>query len=227
MSKGSIGKTPNAYFHKTKTQREVRLYKGHVVSDLLGSVEKGTDIHVFTFGHFSLIDVITHLLGQIGPADVVLSAWTAAHSHLELIHEQLDALLIKSLRIVIDGSFMVRQPMYHKRMVELFGIENIRSIKTHAKYVILTNNEWHITIQTSMNMNENPRCENLIISEGKDLSDFMLGIVDEIFKEVDPEEDKQIHLRLDNMSSYQNYKQIDSDKLIRLKVPETRYVLND
>ena len=172
---------PQVLHKKTEADRQIRLYKGHVASDCIGSIEKDTDIHVFSFGHFSLIDVITTVLDQIGSADVVLSAWTAAHSHLELAHELLGAMSIKTLRIVIDGSFMVRQPMYHRRMVDLFGLENIRSIKTHAKYVILTNNEWNIVIQTSMNMNENPRCENLIISEGKELASFMLGIVNEIF----------------------------------------------
>jgi hypothetical protein len=208
-------------------QREIRFAKGHIAADSIGSIEHGKDIHIFSLGYFSLIDVIVHILDQIGSADVVLSAWTAAHSHLELTHELLGASAIKSLRIVIDGSFMVRQPMYHKRMVELFGLKNIRSIKTHAKYVILTNDTWNIVIQTSMNMNENPRCENLIISEGKDLSDFMLNIVDKIFDEVDQEEEKQIHVRLNEIESYHSFSEIQTTKIkmLDLNIPETSCVI--
>jgi len=227
VSKKSILSMPDSMKCKSMAQREIRFAKGHIAADVIGFMEHGKDIHVFSFGYFSLIDVIIHLLDQIGSADIVLSSWTAAHSHLELTHELLSASAIKSLRIIIDGSFMVRQPMYHKRMIELFGVENVRSIKTHAKYVVLTNNDWHVVIQTSMNMNENPRCENLIISEGKDLSNFMLNIVDGIFEEVNPEEEKQIHVRLNDIESYHSFNEIQTTKIkmLDLKIPETMYVI--
>ncbi len=49
-----------------------------VCSDALGPIGKGCEIYCLTMGKFSLIDVIEHVLASTGPADVVVSTWTAA-----------------------------------------------------------------------------------------------------------------------------------------------------
>jgi len=44
----------------------------------LGRITPGCEIYALTKGAFSLVDVLVHCLDATGPADVVVSTWTAA-----------------------------------------------------------------------------------------------------------------------------------------------------
>lgn len=90
---------------------------------------------------------------------------------------------IRSLRFVVDCSFGQRQPGYLSQVRELFGDDSIRSTRTHAKFVVITNDDWSVAVRTSMNLNENPRLEHIEVSDDPALAGFLLRVVDEIFAE--------------------------------------------
>ena len=68
-------------------------------------------------------------------------------------------------------------------MRKLFGDDCIRTLRTHAKFAVITNDQWNLAIRTSMNLNENPRLENIEISDDEALATFLLSAVDDIFGE--------------------------------------------
>jgi hypothetical protein len=63
-----------------------------------------------------------------------------------------------------------------------FKDSSIRTLNTHCKFILITNEEWNIVVRSSMNLNESPRMENLEISNDKAFCDFMISLTDEIFK---------------------------------------------
>lgn len=170
-------------FRKT-ADRSVRVAKIATATEAIGTIEKNTDTFILTYGQFSLIDAVVAILDQIGPAHVSLSTWTAAHAHLERSAELLGSADLLSFRMIVDRSFQSRQPEYHHHMIELFGAECIRAIRTHAKFIVLRNEHFSVVCRTSMNLNENPRLENIEISEDDDFARFFESIVDEVFREV-------------------------------------------
>lgn len=173
---------PRTIRRETKT-RTIRAAKLGSARDAIGKLTAGCEIFILTFGQFSLIDALVTILESTGPADVNISTWTAAHAHLERAQSLLQDANIRKLRYVVDRSFLTRQPDYCQRMRELFGDDCIRTQRSHAKFMTISNEHWDIAVRTSMNLNENPRLENLEISDDRELCHFLVSVVDDVFKE--------------------------------------------
>ena len=164
-------------------KRLTRLAKVVNARDALSEFDQGMETYCLTFGQFSLMDAIEAILEKTGPADVALSTWTAGSADLARSAESLRNGNIRSLRFIADCSFGQRQPGYLAKLRELFGDEAIRTTRTHAKFAVITNAEWSVVVRTSMNLNENPRLENIEVTDDADFAAFLLRVVDEIFAE--------------------------------------------
>lgn len=151
--------------------------------DALAEFGRGQEVYVLTFGQFSLMDAIEAILEKTGPADVAIATWTAAAADLSRSAESLRNGNIRSLRFVVDDSFGRRKPEYLAQIRALFGDGAIRSTKTHAKYAVITNDDWSVAVRTSMNLNENPRLEFIEVSDDLHLAGFLLRVTDAIFAE--------------------------------------------
>lgn len=201
----------------------MRIAKTTNAKEAIGAIEPGTDTFILTFGQFSLIDAIVAIVDQIGPADIVLSSWTAADAHLERTAEMVASAEIRSLKMIIDRSFETRQPKYCERMRRLFGTDCIRHVRSHAKFVLIANERFKIVIRTSMNLNENPRLENIEISENPEFYNFMIGIVNDIFSEVNPLEKRSRMLDLKNNPENYPYQEMKLNRLKRKDYREPAY----
>lgn len=170
-------------FTKDQKQRDIRAAKAGSARDAIGVIHENSEIYILTNGQFSMIDAISVILESTGAADVIVSTWTAANAHINHTLALLNDKKIKSLKFLVDRSFITRQPEYCDELRKLFGDSCIRTLRTHCKFIIIKNEYWNVVVRTSMNLNENPRMENLEISNDKRLCDFMLSVVDEIFGE--------------------------------------------
>ena len=56
--------------------------------------------------------------------------------------------------------------------------------RNHAKFFLLRNDNWHICVRSSMNLNRNPRLEQFDLDDSKELCDFFQGIISEIFEKM-------------------------------------------
>lgn len=178
---------PAARTHRSNPrQREIRAAKRGNARDAIGTLTPGYEAFVLTFGQFSLIDALVALLEQTGPADVTLSTWTAADADLTRAAALLANAEIRSLRFVVDRSFLTRQPKYCAKMRDLFGDDCIRTTRSHAKFAIIRNERWSLAVRTSMNLNENPRLENIEISDDPTLCAFLEQVVADLFEEQQP-----------------------------------------
>lgn len=160
------------------------------VADAVGAIERGCEIYGLTKGQWSLIDLIEHCLAYTGPAHCVLSTWTAAGADMTFAQGFLQDNRLLSLRLVVDYSFVTRQPAFTAaiKAIESFGGDSIRCCKTHAKFVLLRNDEWNVVIRTSMNLNENRRIENFEVSDSVALADYLQEFVDALWAERTPED---------------------------------------
>lgn len=150
-----------AQSHTRKTQaRKPRLSKVSNARDALADFGRGMETYCLTFGQFSLMDAVEAVLEKTGPADVAISTWTAGNADLSRSAEHLHNGNIRKLRFIADCSFGQRQPGYLAELIRLFGEGAIRTTRTHAKFVVITNDGWQVAIRTSMNLNENPRLES-------------------------------------------------------------------
>jgi hypothetical protein len=154
---------------------------GRNCADMIGPISPGCEIYCLQRGQFSLIDLLEHLLGQTGPADLIVSTWTAAGADIDYARRFLDDDRVRSCRWLVDFSFPARQPGYCAALRDRFGDGNIRATKNHAKFLLVRNERWNLAVRTSMNLNENRRLESVEISDDPDLAGWLQTVVDDIF----------------------------------------------
>lgn len=216
-------KTQPKAFKKSNLNKTLRVAKKSTAAQAIGKIEKNTDTFILTYGQFSLIDALLVILDQTGPAHVAISTWTAANAHLERSAELMATADILSFRMIVDRSFQTRQPAYYAQMVELFGGESIRAISTHAKFITVRNDDWNVVVRTSMNLNENPRLENIEVSENAAFADFFSQIVADVFDEVPPEKNECAQVELKSMKEFKQYPLIKANHIKRKTLNETSY----
>jgi len=209
-------------FKKTNKGKEIRVSKLSTARESIGELEHSCDLFILTFGQFSLIDALVAILEKTGPANVAISTWTAASAHLEKSKELMNDAQILDFKMIVDRSFESRQPEYVQHMRNLFGPSCIRAIRTHAKFMLIRNEKWNIVVRTSMNLNENPRLENIEISESLSFSDFFQSIVDSVFAEVNEGENRSRMLEMSDVQESFPFLEVQAGTINQLKTNEAK-----
>lgn len=142
---------------------------------------KSCHIIGLTMGQFSLIDMIHSILKKTGPADLYIATWSAGIKDAHQVKWMMETDLIRGVRLLTDHSYVNRQSKYAMAVEDLFGRENIRTSEMHAKFVVIKNEEFSVTILSSMNLNANRTCETFTIYEDDEIADFYLGFINHHF----------------------------------------------
>jgi len=158
----------------------VRLMRKQTAADFVGKLLPGVNRFGLSKGQFSLIDVLDAVTAQTGPAELSLSTWTAARADLSRL-EQMLADRFTSVRFLLDFSFQRRQPSLIAHIRRLFGDGSIVVTRNHAKFCLIKRDDWRLVIRTSMNLNFNPRLEDVEIKDDPALFDFLDHILAELF----------------------------------------------
>ena len=160
-----------------------RTFNAETASAAVGPLALGCEIYGLSKGQFSLCDLLLHVLDHTGPADVVISTWTAANADLAHCRVLLDDGRITRMRWVVDFSFPARQPAYCAQLRERFGDDAIAVCANHAKFLLVRAPGWNVAVRTSMNLNRNRRLESYEISESRDMAEFLSEIVEATFRD--------------------------------------------
>lgn len=218
-----MGKMRAKTFQKSNIGKKIIVCKQNSAAQAIGLLKPNMDTFILTYGQFSLIDVLMAILDQTGAAHVIISTWTAAHGDLTRSAELLESAEILSFKMIVDRSFKTRQPTYYEHMIRLFGLESIREIRSHAKFMIIINKSWNIVVRTSMNLNTNPRLENIEVSDNKEFADFFKKIAGGIFNEVKPGEQKSDLIELNDIQDDIPFKLIEGNHIKRNTLNEPKY----
>ncbi len=141
-------------------------------------------MNVFTYGAFSSGDLLAAILDRTGPADVDIATWTAAGADLDRAKAAMTAGAVRRLRMLVDWSFPARAPEYVATMYRHFGPEAVRVIRTHAKWLVVRNDDWHVVVRTSANLNKNPRLEWFDLADEEPLGAAFAAVFDDIWNVV-------------------------------------------
>lgn len=152
--------------------------RGESARRCIGEIEKGCDIFGLTKGDFSMIDIIRHVVDQIGPCNIDIGTWTAAHAEIKQAFNLLNDDRLQRVRFLVDRSFPARQPKYYAALLSAFGQDSVRMARFHAKYILAENDDFSVAVRTSMNLNENKRIEFYEISEGSPISGYLRQVTD-------------------------------------------------
>jgi len=166
-----------------KTKRELlKLFRQESATVAVERFTQDVDVFGVTKGQFSLIDLIQAVVAKTGPADLVVSTWTAATADVKSCLEFMQAGQLTGARFLIDFSFQRRQPAVAQAIRDTFGHNSLRVTQNHAKFFMLNAPGWTVTCKTSMNLNQNPRLEDFDLSNDPALNAFLLELVGDLFK---------------------------------------------
>lgn len=152
--------------------------RGESAARCIGAIEPGCEIFGITKGDFSMIDILRHVMSEIGPCRIDIGTWTAAAADIQIAFDLLKSDDILGMRWIVDRSFPQRQERYYMALLERFGQDCVRLARFHAKFILMENERFSVAIRTSMNLNLNKRIEFYEISEGTEISGFLREIVD-------------------------------------------------
>jgi hypothetical protein len=90
--------------------------------DAIGKIHPGLRVVGLNKGQFSLIDLITAVLEQVGAASVTVSTWTPGKIEIDAVLTMLHTHRITDFRLLVDRSFVSRHPGEARRL-RRFGEE--------------------------------------------------------------------------------------------------------
>lgn len=146
----------------------------------IGPIAHGMSVFAITRGQFSMIDMILYCLSQIGTASVSVWTWAIADYETEAMAGLMARREIDFGRLVIDSSADRRNGEIIEQWRRRFGDDQVKVCRNHAKIARVWNDDFRLLLRGSMNLNFNPRFEQLDITEGGD--DF--GMVERIESEL-------------------------------------------
>ena len=134
------------------------------VRRLCENLQSGDVRHGLSDGNWSLIDLLDGLADACGPdANLDLAIWTASGEHGRNLHRLLESGKIANLSLMVDRSFVSRKPDVCKKVVDLFGADNLRVWQSHAKFAIFHGGKVECLAMFSANLNRNTRVENFTV----------------------------------------------------------------
>lgn len=166
-------------------QAEIGVFKSDNSDIAVNNFEHKCRIIGFTNGNFSLIDLIYSVLKKTGRARVVIGTWSAGIKDVHQVKWMIETDLISDIKLLTDHSFRTRQKKYAASIEDLFGLDNIRTSELHAKFVLIENESYKVSIRSSMNLNANKTCELFEIDEGDEIYDFLMSFVLHTFENME------------------------------------------
>jgi len=162
-------------------QAELGIFKTCEVQPVVDLIDKNDRIIGLTMGKFSLIDLVHGVLQKIHGGHVICATWSAGIKDANQVKWMMGTNLIQSFTLLTDHSYKTRQNKYAMSIEELFGVENIRTSEIHAKFTLIHNGDWKITILSSMNLNANSTCETFEIDTDPEVFEFYMDFVNHTF----------------------------------------------
>lgn len=149
-------------------------------ADCIGPVEPGMSVFAVTRGQFSMIDAISHVLDELGPSRISLWTWTIAEYEVVVFTEMMRDARLEDALLVIDGGARNKNHALIAQWKANFGAESVRYVTNHAKIATVEGGGLRVLLRGSMNLNYNPRFEQLDVTEGGPDFDLVRSIEAEL-----------------------------------------------
>lgn len=140
-------------------------------------IEPGDSWHVMSRGDIDSLSYVRHILAGVTHLDhVLMSTWCIAKNDLNEISQWLDAGRIEQFDLyageIFPGSYGDEYEQFLK-MCDLYGCRLVIA-KNHSKITLLAQDDYKIVIESSANVNTNPRIEQSTLHHNAELHAFYL-----------------------------------------------------
>lgn len=142
----------------------------------------GNSYHVISQGDIDSLTFLRHIIKQQTLKECMISTWCMAIFDILEIESWIKNKRIGKVNFVcgeiFKGSY-IGEYTELKRM-ESEGKCTLKIFKNHSKVMASHGDKFSFVVESSANVNTNPRCENTVITIDKGLVDFYLDFYDKI-----------------------------------------------
>lgn len=144
---------------------------------LPAKIAPGESWHVISRGDIDSLSYLRHILAGVSHLDhVLMSTWCIAKNDLTEISAWLDAGRIEQFDLyageIFPGSYGDEYEQFMK-MCDLYGCRLIVA-KNHSKVTLCAGDDYRVVIESSANVNTNPRIEQSTLHNNAELHAFYL-----------------------------------------------------
>ena len=145
---------------------------------------KVNEFYPFFAKSFSLHEMLEQTIAITGPVEAWITTYTLSEDAIRSLFNLSEQNKL-TFTLVTDRSFF-----RHKMQLMLFA-QNCRGAKiyttaNHSKVMVLTNDNWKITILTSANLTKNERWESGILSTHPVVADDYLSAINKLISDATP-----------------------------------------
>jgi len=147
----------------------------------MGALTMGESVHFATTARWHLHDIIVWALRQTGPADIYLAMFSIKEYQARVLGKMKADKLIKEMHVLVDYRLEVRDAKVMPFLKE--SCDSIGMMRTHAKLVVLRNENWGVTITGSANLTQNTRADVGVITCNKEVADYRIDWITQNIKD--------------------------------------------
>lgn len=146
-----------------------------LMKELKGFPDEKQYFAIKTNGTSDCGSIFTYALQEWGEiTEMYLATWTISKQNIKRLKESVESGKLKKLTMVFSSTLKGANPALYASLVgSLKPFENVKlkEINSHAKTFSISNGKDFITVSGSANWSENPRIENFLILNDKNLFD--------------------------------------------------------
>ena len=135
----------------------------------IGILEHNVCINFWSYGSFSLHELMFYILQQTGPAHINICTWSISQDAIEKIIRKYQKGEILSIRFLLDPRVKVCKA---KPLQMLSANFPYKILRVHAKVVTIENETWKISVVSSQNATTNPKLERGVIFISDEIFNF-------------------------------------------------------
>ena len=137
-------------------------------------VDTGDSYHVISSGDVDSMSFMTFYMVNYTFDDVLISTWVIADSDIDNLIDLMKNGRIKKLKLCLGEIYPGTYPAEYSRLLKMRDEFNFQMVvaRNHSKIMLMKNSDMDLVIESSANVNTNPRMEQTAIHNDKGLYDF-------------------------------------------------------
>jgi len=178
-------KSNRSYISKeVKADYIKKLKKENINSVITELPKKNVYHHIVSNGTFDYFGIIPRILElENGDFELYASTWTMNFKNTETLLNLYDVRRLTKITFICGDYLVSREPLVFNTIKEglLERKQRIKPFKNHAKIILLSNGINYYVCEGSANFTANPRVEQNLICNSKDLYNFHKEWIEELF----------------------------------------------
>lgn len=156
----------------------------HLLSILPLPIPMDSSIHVISSGDIDALSYLIHLARQTPIETLLISSWCMAMPDIDWIRQKVDCGRIGHIDFCLGEIFPSQYPDEYLAVSDLqhTGLVTLKIARNHAKIIagVSPDENFHFVIESSANLNTNPRIEQTAIHTSRALYEHYTGFFSEI-----------------------------------------------